>query len=41
LIRLVITVRLPRSPPSAIRASSTLSAARLPAVTEPMNGLSL
>lgn len=41
LMRLVITVRSFRSPPKPMRASSTLSAARDPAVTEPMNGLSL
>ncbi len=40
-MRLVITVRPARSPPNAIRARSTESCARLPAVTEPMNGLSL
>ena len=37
----VMTVRPPRSPPKAIRAISTESAARSAAVTEPMNGLSL
>src|SRR5215207_4436615 len=41
LMRLVITVRSWRSPPKAIRASSTESAARSPAVTEPMKPLSL
>ena len=41
LIRLVSTVRLPRSPPKAIRHSSTESPARLAAVTEPISGLSL
>ena len=41
LMRLVITVRPARSPPNTIRARSTESCARLPAVTEPMNGLSL
>ena len=40
-MRLVMTVRSARSPPKAIRAISTESAAREPAVTEPMNGLSL
>ncbi len=41
LISEVITVRSARSPPKAIRASSTESTARSAAVTEPMNGLSL
>ena len=41
LMRLVIAVRSPRSPLNAMRAISTLSSARLRAVTEPMNGLSL
>ena len=41
LIRLVRTVRSSRSPPKAIRASSTESAARSPAVTDPISGLSL
>ena len=36
-----ITVRSARSPPKPMRASSTESAARSPAVTDPMNGLSL
>ncbi len=40
LIRLVITVRSSSDPPKPIRASSTESAARSPAVTDPMNGLS-
>ena len=40
LIRLVMTVRSARLPPNAISASSTLSWARWPFVTEPMNGLS-
>ena len=40
-MRLVMTVRSARSPPNAMRASSTLSDARSPAVTEPMNALSL
>ena len=37
----VNTVRSAKSPPNAMRAMSTLSCAREPAVTEPMNGLSL
>ena len=41
LIRLVSTVRPARSPPNAILASSTLSAARSPAVTDPISALSL
>ena len=35
-----MTVRSCRSPPKAMRAMSTESCAREPAVTEPMNGLS-
>jgi len=41
LISEVITVRSCRSPPNAMRARSTLSWAREPAVTEPMKPLSL
>ena len=41
LISEVITVRSARSPPKAMRAISTESAARSAAVTDPMNGLSL